>query len=61
MLVFLDMPVMQQPEAYVGNAATLFGQDGSIENESTRTFFTTFAQRFAEWIDRIAASAGLQR
>ena len=54
MLVFLDVPVMQQPEAYVGNAATLFGGDGTIENEGTRTFFTTFARHFAEWIERTA-------
>ncbi|HET7815279.1 MAG TPA: NAD(P)H-dependent oxidoreductase [Candidatus Baltobacteraceae bacterium] len=57
MMVFLDMPVMQQPEAYVGNAATLFGEDGTIENESTRTFFTTFGQRFAEWIERTVTAA----
>lgn len=56
MLVFLDMPVMQQPEAYVGNAATLFGEDGTIENESTRTFFATFAARFGDWIDKIRST-----
>jgi len=51
-LVFLNMPTMQQPEAYVGTAATLFGEDGAIENEATRSFFTTFAECFAHWIER---------
>lgn len=59
-LVFLNMPTMQQPEAYVGSAATLFGEDGTIENEASRSFFTTFAQCFAHWIDRTAQKAGDQ-
>ncbi len=37
-LVFLDMPVLQQPEAYVGGAATLFADDGFITNEATEEF-----------------------
>ena len=39
-LVFLDMPVLQQPEAYIGGAATLFAEDGSIASEGTRKFLT---------------------
>src|SRR5690242_1877752 len=40
--VFLDMQPLQQPEAYVGNAASLFADDGSLANEGTRSFFKTF-------------------
>jgi chromate reductase len=50
-LVFLDMPVLQQPEAYVGQAAALFADDGSIASEDTRNFFRTFVVRFATWIE----------
>jgi chromate reductase len=50
--VFLDMPPLQQPEAYVGNAASLFADDGSLANESTRSFFKTFIDAFATLIDR---------
>src|ERR1700759_1733668 len=32
-LVFLDMPVLQQPEAYVGGAAGLFDERGELTNE----------------------------
>jgi chromate reductase len=55
-LVFLDMPAMPQPEAYIGNAASLFGPDGAIANDSTREFATKFLSAFAQWIERNAAS-----
>ncbi len=51
-LVFLDMPVLQQPEAYVGQAATLFNADGSIANKETEAFFKRFIDAFAAWIER---------
>ncbi len=47
--VFLDMPVMQQPEAYVGGAADLFGDGDEITNSGTDKFLTTFMERFADW------------
>jgi chromate reductase len=51
-LVFLDMPCMQQPEAYVGHANTLFDNDGKLSNQGTREFFRKFIDAFAVWIDR---------
>jgi len=53
-LVFLDMPILQQPEAYVGGAATLFGPDGELVNDGTRTFFKSFIDAFAALIARAA-------
>jgi chromate reductase len=53
-LVFLDMPVMQQPEAYIGQAATVVGEDGKVTSEATREFLTTYMARFADWIGRTA-------
>lgn len=49
-LVFLDMPVMQQPEAYVSGIAAMFGDDGSVNDANTRTFLASIGSRFAEWI-----------
>jgi chromate reductase len=49
-LVFLNMPVLQQPEAYVGNAATLFLGDGTLASADTRAFFAKFLNAFASWI-----------
>jgi len=55
-LVFLNMPAMPQPEAYIGNAAGLFDADGKLINDSTRDFCTRFLTAFAQWIDRNKAS-----
>jgi chromate reductase len=49
-LVFLDMPVLQQPEAYLGNAARLFDADGGIREESTREFVRGFVEAFARFV-----------
>lgn len=51
-LVFLDVPAMQQPEAYIGGAAQLFDGDGNITNEGTRDFLATFMATFAAWVER---------
>jgi chromate reductase, NAD(P)H dehydrogenase (quinone) len=51
--VFLDMPAMQQPEAYIGNAAALFDDTGHLTNESTTAFLRMFMKSFESWIDRV--------
>lgn len=53
-LVFLDMPILQQPEAYVGNAFSLFDENGSFASEGTEHFFQSFIDAFAAWIERTA-------
>ena len=54
-LVYLDMPVMQQPEAYIGGAAKLFDDDGRLVNDSTREFITKFMHAFEQWIARFGS------
>lgn len=49
-LVFLDVPAMQQPEAYIGGAAQLFDADGHVTNEATREFLVKFLDAFAAWV-----------
>ena len=49
-LVFLNMPTLQQPEAYVSNAAALFDQQGNLTNEKTRDFLRGFMAAFGDWI-----------
>jgi chromate reductase, NAD(P)H dehydrogenase (quinone) len=53
-LVFLDMPVLQQPEAYIGGAASLFAEDGAIVEEKTRKFLAGLLDAFAALIERAA-------
>jgi chromate reductase len=50
-LVFLNVPTLQQPEAYIGGAAKLFDDEGVLNNEQTRDFLTGFMTAFAAWID----------
>jgi chromate reductase len=49
-LVFLDMPVMQQPEAYVGFAVNLFDEGGTLRNEDTSGFLRKFMEGYAAWL-----------
>jgi chromate reductase len=51
-LVFLDVPAMQQPEAYIGGVATLFDDRGKLTDEGTRELLTKFVGAFATWIER---------
>ena len=53
-MVFLDVPMMPQPEAYIGGASKLFDEQGQLSNEDTRKFVEKFVQAFAEWIERNA-------
>jgi chromate reductase len=54
-MVFLNVPMMQQPEAYVGGAANLFDDAGAVTNESTRKFFEDFITAFSAWISVVIA------
>jgi chromate reductase len=50
-LVFLNVPAMQQPEAYIANAAKLFDESGALIDASTKEFLQKFLQAFAQWIE----------
>jgi chromate reductase len=52
-LVFLDMPILQQPEAYVGNAGTVFTEDGQVTSDGTRRFLAGFMSAFAALIEQV--------
>jgi len=53
-LVFLNVPVMPQPEAYIGGAANLFDEQGNLTNANTREFLSKFMTAFAAWIETIS-------
>ena len=53
MLVFLNMPAMAQPEAYIGGVGKMFDGD-TLTNESTRGFLQTFIDAYATWVERHA-------
>jgi chromate reductase len=51
--VFLNMPCMQGPEAYLGGVADKFDGD-KLTDDSTRAFLQTFVDAFASWVERHA-------
>jgi chromate reductase len=51
-LVFLNVPTMQQPEAYIGGADKLFGENGELSNDNTREFAKKIMQSFSHWIQK---------
>lgn len=55
MLVFLDVPALQQPEAYIGGAAKLFDTEGHLANAGTRAFVTDFMEKYAAWLELFKA------
>lgn len=49
-LVFLNVPTMAQPEAYVGSADKIFDAEGNIANDSSRQFLQNFINAFDRWV-----------
>jgi chromate reductase len=49
--VFLNMPALQQPEAYIGNAESLFDAQGGLKKDETREFFAKFMAAFSHWVE----------
>lgn len=56
-LVFLDMPVLQQPEAYLGGAAQMFDEAGGFAKPDTAAFMAKFLAAFAGWIAKTGKAA----
>jgi chromate reductase len=58
--VFLNMPVMQHPEAYLGHIGDdKFDENGMIAEGKTRDFVKQIAEAFADWVTLIEKSKGL--
>jgi chromate reductase, NAD(P)H dehydrogenase (quinone) len=53
-LVFLDMPCMQQPEAYIAKVTELLDDTGKVKSDVTREFLQRFAAAFGDWVERYA-------
>ncbi|MGE5450713.1 MAG: NADPH-dependent FMN reductase [Acidobacteriota bacterium] len=50
-LVFLDIPILQQPEAYISGVNKLFDEQGQLNNDGTREFLQKYLVTFEAWID----------
>ena len=49
-LVGVNVPVMVQPEVYIGGTAALFDENGKLINDSTRDFLNSFLKAFEKWV-----------
>src|SRR6201995_2018114 len=52
-LVFLNVPILQQPEAYVSHVDKLFDEHGKFVSDGTGKFLQQFMQAFANWVATI--------
>ncbi|UVM74814.1 NADPH-dependent FMN reductase [Pseudomonas alvandae] len=50
-LVFLDVPCMQQPEAYLSGAGTAFDEAGNL-SDSVRPFLQKFIDAYGKWVEQ---------
>ena len=55
--VFLNMPVMQQPEAYLGHVSDdSFDANGQLKDGPLKELVTSLAHAFHDWVDMIHRS-----
>jgi len=52
-LAFLNVPVLQAPEAYVGGIGDAFDANGELVKDSLKQFATTYINALAAWIDQV--------
>lgn len=50
--VFLDIPCMQQPEAYISQVDQLFDEKASIKKPESEKFLKKFIDAYAEWVNK---------
>ncbi len=53
-LVFLNMPVLQQPELYINRSVTLFDEEGAYIGAEQAPPFAAFMAAFSDWISRMS-------
>jgi chromate reductase len=56
-LVFLNVPCMPMPEAYVGGIASRFDETGALSDKGTRDFLQKFMTAYATWVERNATAS----
>lgn len=53
-LVFLDMPALQQPELYIGNASKLFSEEGQLNDEQVKSLLMKFLKSYEQWLNTVS-------
>ena len=53
-LVFLNMPILQQPEMYLSKIDGSIDESGKLTAEGTRAFLGNFVDAYVAWIERVS-------
>ncbi|ROI01148.1 NAD(P)H-dependent oxidoreductase [Chryseobacterium sp. G0240] len=51
-LVFLNIPVMQQPEVYLPHINKVWDEDGNLKDEDTKDFLQKAVDAYIEWFKK---------
>jgi chromate reductase len=51
-LAYLDMPTLNQPEAYIQNKQGLFDDKGHIGNDDSRKFLQGWMDKYVAWVKK---------
>ncbi len=53
-MVFLNVLMMQQPEAYLGDIASAIDENGKLVAERTISFLDSYLEAFAKWVKLVS-------
>lgn len=53
-MIFLNILLLQQPEAYLGNVTAFLNEKGEVTNPSTKEFLQQYMDAFAKWVKTIS-------
>lgn len=53
-LVFLNTPILQQPELNLGRVRNLLDEKGQLSNPDTGKYIEAFAAKFTDWVEKFA-------
>ena len=53
--VFLDIPLLQQPEGFIRYTEGLIADDGTVADEQVRQFLQGYVDRYLAWVRRFVA------
>lgn len=52
-LVFLNIPVMQQPEVYLSHIDKVWDENGNLKDQDTKEFLQKAVGAYIEWFKKI--------
>lgn len=54
-MVFLNVLMLQQPEAYLGDIMSALDEDGNISDDRTKKFLQDYVGALVKWVDKVSS------